>query len=107
MAETQGTQPTLDETQVRHVAKLSRLKLNDADVKRYSGQLMSILDYVKQLSEVNVDGIEPMAHPLPLQNVLREDVVDPSLPVEKALANAPGREGPFFTVPKVLDGGSA
>ncbi len=98
---------TLDETQVRHVATLSRLKLTDDDVRRYSGQLISILDYVKQLSEVNVDGIEPMAHPLPLQNVLREDVVMPSLPVDKALENAPGRDGPFFTVPKVLDGGSA
>lgn len=107
MAETPAGQPTLDEVQVRHVAKLSRLKLNDQDISRYSGQLMGILDYVKQLSEVNVDGVEPMAHPLPLSNVLREDVVDPSLPVDKALENAPGRDGPYFTVPKVLDGGSA
>jgi aspartyl-tRNA(Asn)/glutamyl-tRNA(Gln) amidotransferase subunit C len=96
---------TIDETQVRHVAKLSRLKLGEADVTRYAGQLTSILDYVAQLSEVKTDGIEPMAHPLPLKNVLRDDVVEASLPVEKALENAPGRDGPYFTVPKVLDTG--
>lgn len=96
---------TLDEGQVRHVAKLSRLKLGEADVPRYAGQLTSILDYVAQLSEVKVDGVEPMAHPLPLRNVLREDEVRPSLPVEKVLENAPERDGAFFAVPKVLDTG--
>jgi len=96
---------TLTEADVKHVAKLSRLKLSDADVARYSGQLTSILGYVAQLSEANVEGVAPMAHPLPLHNVLREDVVLPSLSVEQVLANAPGKEGPFFTVPKVLDTG--
>jgi aspartyl-tRNA(Asn)/glutamyl-tRNA(Gln) amidotransferase subunit C len=60
---------------------------------------------VAQLSAVNVEGVAPMAHPLPLHNVLREDVVEPSLSVEQVLANAPGRDGPYFTVPKVLDSG--
>jgi len=95
----------LDETQVRKVAKLSRLKLSDQDIPRYATQLTSILDYVAQLSSVNVEGVQPMAHPLPLHNVLREDVVQPSLTVEQVLANAPGRDGPYFTVPKVLDTG--
>lgn len=89
--------------EVAHVAKLSRLKLTEADVQRYAGQLTAVLDYVAQLTEVNVEGVEPMAHPLPLHNVLREDVVTPALPLEDVLANAPGRDGPFFTVPKVLD----
>jgi len=96
---------TLSEEQVRHVAKLSRLKLTDADVGQYGAQLTAILDYVAQLGEVNVAGTEPMAHPLPLHNVLREDVVTESLPLEKVLENAPGKETPFFTVPKVLDTG--
>ena len=95
----------LDDAQVRKVAKLSRLKLSEQDIRRYSTQLTSILDYVAQLSLVNVEGVAPMAHPLPLHNVLRDDVVQPSLSVEQVLANAPGREGPYFTVPKVLDTG--
>ena len=94
---------TLSQQQVEHVAKLSRLKLKAADVERYSRQISSILDYVAQLQEVNVEGLVPMAHPLPLHSVMREDVVKPSLSVEQVLANAPGKEGPFFTVPKVLD----
>jgi len=95
--------PVLTLKEVAHVAKLSRLKLTEPDLNRYATQLTAILDYVAQLSAVNTAGIEPMAHPLPLHNVMREDVVKPSLPLEDVLANAPGRDGPFFTVPKVLD----
>jgi aspartyl-tRNA(Asn)/glutamyl-tRNA(Gln) amidotransferase subunit C len=94
---------TLDEAQVRHVAKLARLKLDDAAVGLYARQLTGILDYVAQLKSVDVAGVEPMAHPLPLQDVLREDVVQPGLTTEQVLANAPGKDGPYFTVPKVLD----
>ena len=93
----------LDEGEVRKVAKLGRLKLKDADVARYATQLTAILGYVAQLKSVDVTGVEPMAHPLPLKNVLREDVVTPGLPVEAVLANAPVRDGEFFAVPKVLD----
>jgi aspartyl-tRNA(Asn)/glutamyl-tRNA(Gln) amidotransferase subunit C len=94
---------TLDEAQVRHVAKLARLKLDDAAVALYAKQLTGILDYVAQLKSVDVTGVEPMAHPLPLQNVLREDVVRPGLTTDQVLSNAPGKDGPYFTVPKVLD----
>ena len=93
----------IDESLVRHVAKLGRLKIAEADVPRYAKQLTVILGYVAQLKSVDVTGVEPMAHPLPLKNVLREDVVRPSLPLEAVLANAPGKDGPYFTVPKVLD----
>ncbi len=96
---------TLNETQVRHVAQLARLKLADSDVPRLSRQISSILDYVGQLQEANVQGLEPMAHPLPLHSVLRDDEIHPSLTVEQVLANAPGKAGSFFTVPKVLDTG--
>ena len=99
------TTETLDEAQVRHVAKLARLKLTDPDIKRYASQLTGVLGYVAQLKEVNTDNVEPMAHPLPLKNVLRPDTVEPSLPTETVLANAPGKDGPYFVVPKVLDTG--
>jgi aspartyl-tRNA(Asn)/glutamyl-tRNA(Gln) amidotransferase subunit C len=95
--------PSITEAQVLHVGKLSRLKLTEADARQYAPQIESILKYVAQLREVDVTGVQPLAHPLPLKNVLREDVVEPSLPVEAVLANAPGKQGPYFTVPKVLD----
>ena len=93
---------TLDD--VRHVAKLSRLALDESRLEKFSVQLGSILTYVAKINEVDVTGIEPMAHALPLHNVLREDVVEPSLPLEKVLQNAPDSDGPFFKVPKVIGG---
>jgi aspartyl-tRNA(Asn)/glutamyl-tRNA(Gln) amidotransferase subunit C len=93
---------TLD--QVRHVAKLSRLALDEPRLKKFSAQLGSILEYVAKISEVDVTGVEPMAHALPIHNVFREDIVEPSLPLEKVLENAPDSDGPFFKVPKVIGG---
>src|SRR5580704_10907268 len=89
---------------VRHVAMLSRLALDDDHLKRLTGQLESILGYINKLKEVDTTGVEPMAHALPLHNVFREDVVEPSLPLEKVLQNAPETDGPFFKVPKVIGG---
>ena len=86
----------------RHVAKLARLALDESHLQRLTGQLESILEYVAKIQTVNITGVEPMAHALPLHNVFREDVVEPSLPLEKVLQNAPDTEGPFFKVPKVL-----
>jgi len=93
---------TLD--QVRHVARLARLSLDDAKLTQLAGQLEPILEYIAQLRRVDATGVQPMAHALPLYNVLREDVVTPSLPLEKVLQNAPDTDGPFFKVPKVIGG---
>jgi aspartyl-tRNA(Asn)/glutamyl-tRNA(Gln) amidotransferase subunit C len=93
---------TLDD--VRHVAKLARLSLSDDKLTTLTGQLELILGYIAKLSEVDVTGVEPMAHALPLHNVLREDIVTPSLPLEKVLINAPETDGPFFKVPKIIGG---
>ncbi|QVL31815.1 Asp-tRNA(Asn)/Glu-tRNA(Gln) amidotransferase subunit GatC [Telmatocola sphagniphila] len=93
----------MDLNEVRKVARLARLELSDADLNRMAQQLSNILAYVDQLKELNTDGIEPLAHPLPVQNVFREDVPGESLPVDLALANAPNRVGNFFGVPSVLD----
>jgi len=97
----------LTEAQVRHVAKLARLKCSDEEIKEFTGQLGAILDYVAQLEEVDAENIEPLAHCLPVHNVLRKDEVRPSLSNEEALANAPHRDGEFFAVPKVLDDSNA
>lgn len=91
---------TIDDA--RHVAKLARLALDESHLQRLTGQLESILEYVNKLQQVNTAGVEPLAHALPLHNVFREDVVEPSLPLDKVLQNAPDSDGPFFKVPKVL-----
>ncbi len=98
-----GAGAKIDEAQVRHVAKLSRLTLSDAEVAAFAGQLTHILNYFHQIRSLDTEGIEPMAHPLPVTDVLREDVPAPSLSTEEALAAAPAREGGFFRVPRVLD----
>lgn len=89
---------------VRGVAKLARLALDEQHLQEYTGQLGAILDYVAQLRKVDVSGVEPMAHPLPLRNVLREDVVQPPLDLDKVLQNAPDADGQFFKVPKIIGG---
>ena len=90
--------------QVTEVAKLARLEIPPERLARLTGQLESILEYVAKIGQVDVSNVEPMAHALPLHNVLREDVVEPSLPLEKVLQNAPDTDGPFFKVPKVIGG---
>ncbi|MHC4242339.1 MAG: Asp-tRNA(Asn)/Glu-tRNA(Gln) amidotransferase subunit GatC [Planctomycetota bacterium] len=96
----------IDQTQVRKVAKLSRLELTEDEVQEFTGQLSAILDYVEKMSELDTAGVEPLAHCLPVSNVLREDSARESLGTEKVLANAPQRDDEFFKVPKILDDGS-
>jgi len=88
---------------VHKVARLSRLKLSAADVARFSRQLGDILGYVQQLNAAPTDGVEPMAHAVPVENVLRADTPQPSLPRAEALQNAPRADGKYFLVPQILD----
>jgi aspartyl-tRNA(Asn)/glutamyl-tRNA(Gln) amidotransferase subunit C len=89
---------------VRHIAKLSRLALDEQHVAKYAGQLESILGYVDKIKSADVEGVEPMAHAAPLHNVFREDAPRPPLPTEAVLRNAPEADGPFFKVPQVIGG---
>jgi aspartyl-tRNA(Asn)/glutamyl-tRNA(Gln) amidotransferase subunit C len=91
---------SLEET--RKVAKLARLSMSDDDLAMMQSQLSAILDYVDQLSALPTDGVEPLAHPLPLANVFRDDVPVPSLSPDDALSNAPRRLADFFGVPAVF-----
>ncbi len=97
----------IDEAQVRHIAMLSRLELSDDEVAAFSDQLSDILGYVEKLNELDTEGVEPTAHPLPLRNVLREDEPGEPLAVDDALANAPERAESFYKTPKVIDQDSA
>lgn len=92
----------ITEDQVRHVAKLARLDCSDEEIATFTGQLGDILEYVAQLGQLDTANVEPLAHCLPVNNILREDVVKPSLTNDQALANAPQRDGEFFMVPKIL-----
>ncbi|GIW75497.1 MAG: aspartyl/glutamyl-tRNA(Asn/Gln) amidotransferase subunit C [Phycisphaerae bacterium] len=88
--------------QVRHVAKLSRLAIPDDQLPRFTQQLESILEYVEQIKQADVQGVEPMAHAVRLTNVFRDDTPQPALSTQEVLSNAPETDGPFFKVPKVI-----
>ena len=88
---------------VEHVARLARLALGDAEKAQMRSQLEAILGYVEQLRRVDTAGVEPTAHVLPLVNVMRDDEVRPSYPVEAMLANAPDAEDGQFRVPRILE----
>ena len=93
----------IDQMLVRKVARLARLALSDAEVAEFSRQLSSILEYVEKMNELDTEKVQPLAHCLPISICFREDVAAESLGTEKALANAPERDGDFFKVPKILD----
>ena len=93
----------IDESQVRHIALLSRLKPSDDEVRLFSEQLSAIVEYVEKLNEVDTSDVEPTSHALPIHNVFRGDVPAEPYAPDQALANAPQRDGNFFGVPKVLD----
>jgi aspartyl-tRNA(Asn)/glutamyl-tRNA(Gln) amidotransferase subunit C len=98
---------SLTPEQVRDIAVLARLQLSDAELQEMARQLGAIVDYVAQLQQVSTDGVEPLAHALPVANVFRPDEPAPSLSVEEALANAPDRRSnrgeQFYGVPAVLE----
>ena len=94
----------LSRADVEHVAYLARLGLTDAELSRLEGQLNHILDQYAKLAELDTSAIAPTAQTIELENILREDVVTPSLPVEAVLQNAPARDGDFVIVPPILGG---
>jgi len=85
--------------EVLHVARLARLALTDEEVERLGAQLNAILEAVGKVAELDLEGVQPTAHPLDVVNIWAEDDPRPSLPVDEALANAPDREAGFFKVP--------
>ena len=93
----------LSREDVLHIALLARLGLTEAEVDKFRGQLSDILENFEILEQVDTTNVPPTAQPIPLQNVVREDEVAPSLPQSEILANAPRREGEFFRVKAVLE----
>jgi len=89
--------------QVRHIARLARLRLTAEEERRYAEQLSAILDYAERLKRVDTADIPPTAGVQDLQAPLRPDTARPSLPRERALANAPAIVDGMFLVPPILD----
>ncbi len=93
----------ITEKVVKYVAKLSRLSLDDGEIKKFQSQLSSILGYIEQLNEVDTTDTPPTSHVLSsMKNVFREDELKESLSADEALSNAPDRKDGFFRVPKVI-----
>ena len=88
---------------VEHVARLARLALDEGELERMREQLANILAYIDKLRTLDVEGVEPTSHAVPLVNVMREDEIAPSLPEDEALANAPDRVDDMFRVPRIIE----
>ena len=95
--------PSLTRAEVAHLARLARIDLSDGDLDELAGQLDVILGAVARVAEVAADDIPPTSHAVPLTNVVRPDVVRPSLTPEQALSGAPAVEDGRFRVPRILD----
>jgi aspartyl-tRNA(Asn)/glutamyl-tRNA(Gln) amidotransferase subunit C len=87
---------------VQKVAKLARLRLTDDELERFTGQLAAVLEHAADLETLDLAGVEPMAHPVPLTNVLRTDEPGAALDRDEVLASAPAAEDGQFRVPPVL-----
>jgi aspartyl-tRNA(Asn)/glutamyl-tRNA(Gln) amidotransferase subunit C len=94
----------LSRSDVEHVAHLARLGMTSEELVRLEGQLNQILERYLKLAELDTDAIPPTAQTIELENILRDDVATPSLPVDVVLGNAPAREGDFVIVPPILGG---
>jgi aspartyl-tRNA(Asn)/glutamyl-tRNA(Gln) amidotransferase subunit C len=91
------------EIDIKYVAHLARLHLTPDEEKKLGAQLGNILGYIEKLNQLDVSGVEPTAHAVPMVNVTRPDEIRPSLPHEEALRNAPAPANGLFMVPKIVE----
>lgn len=96
--------PRIQPEEVREIAMLARLRLDDAEVARMAQELDAILGYIDTVKNLDTGDAEPMTHAVAFACPLREDTPGEPLPVDAALANAPAREGGFFQVPRIIAG---
>lgn len=96
---------SLSKEEVRHVALLARLGLDDAQIERLEGELNAILEHINQISQLDLDAVEPTTRSIPVVNVMREDVVRPGFDIETALLNAPDREDDAIVIPRIVGPG--
>lgn len=95
---------SLDHETVRKVARLARIRLDEAEVEKLGPQLSNIITFVEQLAEVDTDNVEPLANVVDINLELREDEINDGNCADKVLANAPETTQGYFVVPKVVGG---
>jgi len=93
----------LTQDEVRHVAELAKLRLSEAEIEQFAGQLSAILDYAQRLQEVDTSSVPPTPYVLPLSSVMADDEPRPGLDNDAALANAPDSDQGFFRVRAVFE----
>ncbi|MED3662484.1 Asp-tRNA(Asn)/Glu-tRNA(Gln) amidotransferase subunit GatC [Ureibacillus sp. FSL K6-8385] len=93
----------LTKEEVKHVAHLARLALTDEEVEKFTEQLGAITEYVQTLNELDTTNVEPTSHVLPIVNVMREDVAEKGLDLEKVLLNVKEHENGLVKVPPILE----
>jgi len=94
---------SVDQATVRRIAHLARIAVEDEEVERLGAELNAILDFVAELSSVDVEGVEPLTSVLPMRMKKRQDIVTDGGFADAILANAPEREDHYFVVPKVIE----
>lgn len=92
----------LSESEVRHVAMLARLALSDDQIETLRGELNSILGHIDTIQQLDLEGVEPMTHAVPMVNSTRDDVVRPGLTRDMALLNAPQSEDGAIVIPRIV-----
>ena len=94
---------TITTDDVQHVATLARLEFNEEEIEQFTHQLARILDYIGKLNELDTTDVPPTSHPLPLRNVVKEDVAKSSYDRDTVLDGAPSVEEGYFEVPRVIE----
>jgi aspartyl-tRNA(Asn)/glutamyl-tRNA(Gln) amidotransferase subunit C len=94
--------PSLGREDVAHVAALARLSLSDEELEMFTGQLARVIDHARDVASLDVAGVPPTAHPMPVRNVLRDDEPCPGLDRDEVLAAAPDVEDGRFKVPRIV-----
>jgi len=92
-----------DPIDIKYVAHLARLALSPEEEQKFSAQIHDVLGYIEKLKEVDISGVEPTAHAVPLVNVTRVDEVQPSISQAEALRNAPAQANGLFSVPRIVE----
>ena len=93
---------SISSDEVKHVAYLARLRLTSEELVTFTDQLRAVLDHAKDVEALELDDVEPMSHPLPIENTMRKDIPNPMLKPSDFLPLAPAVEGGRFLVPKIL-----
>jgi len=93
---------SVDKNEILKIANLAKLKFNDEEIEKFTSQFNEILNYMDKLNEINTENVQPLSHPLDINNVMREDELFNSIETKDALLNAPDKDEQYFKVPKVI-----